>query len=58
MTNTNKELTVRELIAILETHNPDALINVRDDLSRWAEITNDEVEALRVFSRAEYVFIG
>jgi len=59
MTNTNKKLTVRELIAILKTHNPDAIINVRDEDGSWSEITIHDVTTELYFAeRGEYVLIG
>ena len=54
---TNKNLTVRELIAILETHNPDAVIKVRDNRDIWAEITIHDVTA-HSEECIDYVFIG
>jgi hypothetical protein len=59
MTNTNNKnhLTVRELIAILETHNSDAVINVRSDLDIWVGVTNDDVTA-HSEECMDYVFIG
>jgi hypothetical protein len=57
MNNITKELTVRELIAILETHNPDAIINVRDSSDRWSEITVDNITR-STSSRADYVYLG
>lgn len=59
MTNTNNKnhLTVRELIAILETHNSDAVINVRSDLDIWVGVTNDDIVDVKI-KGIDYVFIG